>query len=119
MPIRRGKFAREHGARKAAKIISRNFAKLKQRQDKQQEQLDDVCECANSLCEVGIELINRNERQDKRIERAERNLDRATDTLSDEIDRLNSRIMGVAVSLVVFGLLLTIALVVIWSKFNG
>ena len=106
MPIQR---SRHHGARKAAKIIAKNFARLNHRQNRQQEQLNDVC----------IEMEEQREQQQQRIKRVERNLDNVTDTLSDEVDRLSSRTVGLSVALVVFGALLVAALIVIWSKLNG
>lgn len=106
MPIQR---SRQHGARKAARIISRSFAKITHRQNRQQEQLNDVC----------IEMEEQREQQQHRIERLERNLDHATDTLSEEVDRLSSRIAGLAIALVVFGILLAVATVIVWGKLNG
>lgn len=116
MPIQRN---RHHGARKAARIIARNFARLNHRQNRQQEQLNDVCECMDTLCDCCIEMEEQREQQQQRIGRVERNLDHATDTLSDEVDRLSSRTVGLSVALVVFGALLVTALIVIWSKLNG
>ena len=116
MPIQRN---RQHGARKAARIISRNFGKLNRRCDNLREDINTVAECAVDLCDAGIYLADRDEEKQERIGRLERNLDHATDTLSEEVDRLSSRIVGLGVALVVFGLLLCAALVVIWSKLNG
>ena len=116
MPIQR---SRHHGARKAARIIAKNFARLNHRQNRQQEQLNDVCECLDALCDVCIEMEEQREQQQQRIKRVERNLDNVTDTLSDEVDRLSSRTVGLSVALVVFGALLVAALIVIWSKLNG
>lgn len=116
MPIQR---SRQHGARKAARIISRSFAKITHRQNRQQEQLNDVCECLDVLCDVYIEMEEQREQQQHRIERLERNLDHATDTLSEEVDRLSSRIAGLAIALVVFGILLAVATIIVWGKLNG
>ena len=116
MPIQRN---RQHGARKAARIISRSFAKITHRQNRQQEQLNDVCECIDVLCDCCIEMEEQRERQQQRIGRLERNLDYATDTLSEEVDRLSSRITGLAIALVVFGMLFAAAIVIVWSKLNA
>ena len=116
MPIQR---SRQHGARKAARIISRNFAKITRHQNRQQEQLNDVCECLDALCDVCIEMEEQREQQQHRIERLERNLDHATDTLSEEVDRLSSRITGLAIALVIFGMLLAVAIAIVWGKLNG
>lgn len=116
MPIQRN---RQHGARKAARIISRSFAKITHRQNRQQEQLNDVCECIDVLYDCCIEMEEQRERQQQRIGRLERNLDYATDTLSEEVDRLSSRIAGLAIALVVFGALLVVAVVIVWSKLNA
>lgn len=116
MPIQR---SRQHGARKAARIISRSFAKIIHRQNRQQEQLNDVCECLNTLCDVCLEMEEQREQQQQRIERVERNLDNATDTLSEEIDRLGLRITGLVLALIIFGVLLAAAIVIVWSKLNA
>lgn len=116
MPIQR---SRQHGARKAARIISRSFAKITSRQNRQQEQLNDVCECLDSLCDVCIEMEEQREQQQQRIGHLERNLDHAADTLSEEVDRLSSRTAGLALALIIFGVLLATAIVIVWSKLNG
>lgn len=116
MPIQRN---RQHGARKAAKIIAKNFTRLNRRQDNLEEEIQDIAECADDLCDAAIYLSKKNEEKENRLGRLERNLDHATDTLSQEVDRLSFRITGLAVALVVFGALLATALIVIWSKLNG
>lgn len=116
MPIQR---SRQHGARKAAKIISRNFRRLNRRTDKLEAAAGDIAECCVDLCDAAIYLAEKDDEKQERIGRLERNLDHATDTLSEEVDRLGSRIMGLGVALVVFGVLLLAALVVVWSKLNG
>lgn len=116
MPIQR---SRHHGARKAAKIISQNFAKVNRRQDNLEEEIQDIAKCSVHLCDAALHLHKKDQEKQERIGRLKRNLDHAVDTLSDEVDRLSSRTVGLSVVLVVFGALLVTALIVIWSKLNG
>ena len=116
MPIQR---SRQHGARKAARIISRSFAKITRRQNRQQGQLNDVCECLDTLCDCCLEMEEQREQQQQRIERVERNLDTAIDTLSEKVDNLNFRTTGLILVLIVFWLLLAATIVIVWSRLNA
>ena len=109
MPINRG---RQHGAKKAAKIISRNFAKLHRRSEDQQSQIEEISNCT-------VDVMDRQENHGRRIKRLERNLDHATDMLSEEIDGIRTRIVGLALAIVALTVILATAIVIVWSRTNA